>query len=711
MRAVYAIVLLSTLAPVAQAVSAQVQTSANPMRRVVTMLQMMQKKVEAEGEKEKELFEKFMCYCDTSKAKLDDAISEGEDKVPELESVIKESTATEGQLRQELVEHKKDREEAEKAIAESTEMRKKEEKAFAAESGEAKANIDALAKAIPAIEKGMAKDLFLQTDAAVRVRGMLLTMPATSLETSDRETLSAFLSTSSQEGDAGSGEILGIMKTMQENMEGDLKELIEEEESAKAAFDELIAAKTKEITAATKAIEEKTARVGEIAVELAEAKNTLEDTSEQLEGDKDMLSKLLHECDLKKKDYEMRKKTRAMELVALADTIKILNDDDAADLFKKTAPGAASFVQLSSRTHLNAKRRQALQYLSSQRPGMAFITSAVRNRKVSMDKVVKMIDGMVSLLGKEQVDDDKKKEYCEAELAKVGEEKASSERTLKDLKTKQDDHKEVLNTVNAEIEAIQNGIKDLDLSVAVATEQRKKEHQEFVTLLSNNNAAIGLIEMAKNRLAKFYNPKLYKAPPKKEMSENERISQNMGGSFEQSFPVFAQVRARARDALDDAFGSDDFEGVSYAKQGEAAGGVVAMMDNIKADLVKEVTEAKVEEKDSQDEYEIMMKAAAAKREIDSKTIVEKEGIKAGATEEVNKVQKDIDGEAKELGATVSILADLHNECDFLLKAYDQRKQSRADEVEGLKKAKAVLAGADYSFIQTGQQTTHLRASR
>merc|ERR1719428_2420624 len=206
---------------------ARVESAANPIRRVVTMLQMMQKKVEAEGEKEKELFEKMMCYCKESKGQLDDSIEEGEGKVPETESVIKESTATEGQLRQELVEHKKDREDATKTIQESTEMRKKEEKAFAAESSEAKANIDALAKAIPAIEKGMAKDLFLQTDAAVRVRGMLLTMPATSLETSDRETLSAFLSTSTQEGDAGSGEILGIMKTMQENMEGDLKELIE----------------------------------------------------------------------------------------------------------------------------------------------------------------------------------------------------------------------------------------------------------------------------------------------------------------------------------------------------------------------------------------------------------------------------------------------------------------------------------------------------
>merc|ERR1719313_3262254 len=145
------------------------------------MLQMMQKKVEAEGEKEKELFDKFMCYCEQSKEQLDGSIEQGEDKVPELESVIKESTATEGQLRQELVEHKKDREDAEKAIAESTSMRNKEAKAFAIESSEAKANIDSLAKAIPAIEKGMAKDLFLQTDAAVRVRGMLLTMPATSL--------------------------------------------------------------------------------------------------------------------------------------------------------------------------------------------------------------------------------------------------------------------------------------------------------------------------------------------------------------------------------------------------------------------------------------------------------------------------------------------------------------------------------------------------
>merc|ERR1719207_249975 len=103
------------------------------------------------------------------------------------------------------------------------------------------------------------------------MRGMLLSLPTTSLEASDREMLSAFLSTgsSSQESEPSSGEILGIMKQMKEEMEGDLKDLIASEESAKSAFDELVSAKEKEIAAATKAIEGKTGRVGDVAVELA----------------------------------------------------------------------------------------------------------------------------------------------------------------------------------------------------------------------------------------------------------------------------------------------------------------------------------------------------------------------------------------------------------------------------------------------------------
>merc|ERR1719174_3130689 len=98
----------------------------NPMRKVVTMLQMMAKKVEAEGKKEDELFEKFFCYCDTSKATLGKSIEDAQTKIPQLESDIKESIEEKAKLDQELVQHKTDREEATEAIAKASGIREKE---------------------------------------------------------------------------------------------------------------------------------------------------------------------------------------------------------------------------------------------------------------------------------------------------------------------------------------------------------------------------------------------------------------------------------------------------------------------------------------------------------------------------------------------------------------------------------------------------------
>merc|ERR1719160_2052254 len=89
------------------------------------------------------------------------------------------------------------------------------------------------------------------------------------------------------------------------------------------------------------------------------------------------------------------------------------------------------------------------------------------------------------------------------------------------------DAKENVATLTDEVEALEDGIKALDKQVAEATEQRKEEHAENVETLTNNNAAKELIGFAKNRLNKFYNPKLYKAPPKRELSEEERITVNM----------------------------------------------------------------------------------------------------------------------------------------------------------------------------------------
>merc|ERR1719238_1201308 len=146
----------------------------------------------------------------------------------------------------------------------------------------------------------------------------------------DRDMLASFLASGSGTGYVPqSQEILGILKQMQDEMAKDLAEAEEAEAKAKAEAEGLIEAKTKEIEALTKAIEEKLQRIGNSGVELAEMKNDLEDTKEGLEEDKKFLADMDKMCEQKKKEWIEYKKVQSEELIALADTIKILNDDDA----------------------------------------------------------------------------------------------------------------------------------------------------------------------------------------------------------------------------------------------------------------------------------------------------------------------------------------------------------------------------------------------
>merc|ERR1719487_3038311 len=108
---------------------------------------MMAKKVAAEGEKEEELFEKFMCYCETSGGTLKKSVEEAEAKVPQLVSAIEEAEAQKKQLEEDLAKHRKDRADAKAAIEAATAIREKEAAEFAKEHGETSANIDALERA------------------------------------------------------------------------------------------------------------------------------------------------------------------------------------------------------------------------------------------------------------------------------------------------------------------------------------------------------------------------------------------------------------------------------------------------------------------------------------------------------------------------------------------------------------------------------------
>merc|ERR1719261_1770761 len=161
----------------------------------------------------------------------------------------------------------------------------------------------------------------------------------------DREELTSFLS-NDQNYAPQSGQITGILKQMNDRMNADLAEATASENAAIKAFNELMAAKEKEVAALSKSIEEKMVRLGKLQVEIVEMKEDLDDTGKALLEDKKFLADLKKNCATKAEEHAANMKLRSEELLALADTIKILNDDDALELFRKTLPGSASFMQL-----------------------------------------------------------------------------------------------------------------------------------------------------------------------------------------------------------------------------------------------------------------------------------------------------------------------------------------------------------------------------
>jgi len=672
---------------------------ANPIRKVVTLLQQMQNKVAAEGKKKEEIYDKFMCYCNNADELLGAAIAEAEKKIPLVGSSIEEDSAMKKQLEADLKAHQSDRAAAKEAIAKATAMRNKEATAFAKETGDLKTNIGALNKAIPAIEKGMSGG-FLQTTSASVVRSLSISMDMSSV---DRDLLTSFLSSgSSSSYSPKSGEITGILKTMLDEMSADLKDATDRENAAIVAFDELVGAKTKEIDALTKAIESKSIRVGELGVKIAEMKNDLTDTEEDLAESKKFLADLDVNCEKKKKEWSLYKKMQGEELLALADTIKVLNDDDALELFKKTLPGSASSLVQVAVTDLFVQKK-ALNALKSMRtdgkdPRVDLLEVALRGGKIGFGKIIKMIDELVAALQKEQAEDDGKKDWCEAELDKTEDSKKGLLQDEADLETAIEDAKESISTLKVEIEALDDGIKALDKEVADATETRKEEHEDFVETLSGNTAAVDLLNFAKNRLNKFYNPSLYKAPPKRQLSEDEQITVNMGGTLA---PTEAPggiagtgIGLLQGDAAPPPPPAAD---LAYKTKGEESSGVIRMIDMLVSDVEKDMQESKLEEKDAQGDYEKFMADAAAKRAEDSKSMNDKEASLAETQENLIRDEEGLKNKRVNLMENEKYLGELHAECDFLLKYYDMRKEARTNEIGALGKAKDVLNGADYSF--------------
>merc|ERR1719316_683887 len=278
---------------------------------------------------------------------------------------------------------------------------------------------------------------------------------------------------------------------------------------------------------------------------------------------------------------------------------------------------------------------------------------------------------MITTLKDEGADDLAKKTQCLDEYKKI-------ESTVKDLdwKIKNNEAKiakleKLIELRTKEKEETIEKIKETQTYMKDITDERKEENEAYLQAKKDDQDAIALLEKAKEAFTKYY-------------KESGVDMGKIQGSVKllQAEPEFTRSADDAPDATFSKKGNNKVQGK----------GIVSLFDYIIEDLEDELANEKKAEAKSQEEYEAEM--ATAQKLVDDleEKKVTLEGIIAKRKEDKEEENKDMKANNKDRDAELAYESKIKPDCDWILKAFDQRADARAAEMDGLATAKEFLAG-------------------
>jgi len=652
-----------------------------PVTKVVNLLKDMLKQLEKEAEEDEEIYDQLACWCETNDKGKTKSIADAETRIKDLTVQIEELSAASSRLNTEIKNLDKEVEENQAALDSATAIRQKELAEFNAEEKDLLQSIDALKNAIQVLSKHNSA-AFLQLDGA-NMQGVASTLQYQLarhqellegvLTHTQRKAASAFIQAPQDYFDAEptfkqsyapqSGEIFGILNQMKESFEQNLAETQKDEAANVKAYEQLKAAKEDEIVAGQEQSETKTQELADTDEKLAQSKEDLDDTKASLTEDEAFLMMLKEKCAGTDAEWEERQKTRQLEMEACSKALAVLSSDEAHDLFTKTFNPA--FIQ---EQETNERRNAAAKVLK---------TAALKNKsprlaaiaiKVQLDafvRVKKAIDDMITQLLAEKKDEIKHKDFCVEEFNTNQLQTERKEREKQDLLALIEDLQLTIKTLSAEIDTLKSEIAELNTELKRAGEEREKQNKEFQQVVADQRASQKLLTAALDILKGFY-------------EKEEALIQQQKTQGPPPPPGFKE----------------------YKKSG-AAGGVMGMIQEIINDAKKMEADATRAEAEGQAAYEELVKDTNSSIEEKTKSQVNKTEERAKAEENLQQAITDKEAALLELEELSNYNAELHQNCDFIMKNFEIRQTARDEEIEALKQAKSILSGAKFiQYLQT-----------
>jgi len=234
-----------------------------------------------------------------------------------------------------------------------------------------------------------------------------------------------------------------------------------------------------------------------------------------------------------------------------------------------------------------------------------------------------------------------------------------------------DEEDKRIEAMEKEIEGIVAHVKELKLQLEEAMIQRTKENTEFKAAKADDEAAIALLEKTVEVLSAYYDKEKIEMGP---IQGSMKLIQG---------PEFAISDDQAPDATFKEKGSRKNE----------SKGILSILTMLIEDLQSEIKNGIKDEVAAQAEFEKNVDAA-------KKLIETLEDKKANLEEDKadNESKRD-DEEAtkaeneKSLGINEEYLGKIKPDCDWMLNSFEERREKRKAEMNGLVTAKEYLSGA------------------
>jgi len=646
----------------------------SPVERIVKMLEDVKATTVGDGKAEQQIYDKYACWCETTSARKANNIVDAQNDLRALGQRILKLKGTVATRAAEIAELSDDITSNENEQEMLTSVREKQNAAWAAESAETKQALAALQSAINVLAKATTPGLIQVSEMMMKhaVKSVLDTLPSTvGLPPARMALLSEFLSAKTGYAPQ-SATIQGMLGDMYLTFSNNLESSTLDEANQNADFEEMFATLEKSNNQMKKTRAKKETEKAEAESMLADTTKAYDDTEKQMKADTKFFDTTKAACESKHEEWEVRVQMRDSELEGIDAALTILTSDENRKLFADSIAPGVGFLQLTSATapallQEGAPSARAYNVLKTQvkkshSVRLAALAVQIRTSKAGhFDKVISDIDGMIKTLGEEGADDLDKKNQCLDEYQNVAKTVNDLDWKLKNNEAKIEKLQKLIELRTQEREDTIQKTDETNDYIDQITKERKAENEAYLKAKKDDEDAIVVLDSAKAAFAKF---------------------QTKQGINMMQEPEFA----RSEDAAPDA---------TFTKKGSnkvASKSILELFDYILEDLADELSNGKKDEAKSQADFADEL--ATAEQLVDDLTSkrITLEGIiskRKGDKEEENQTKKknNVDRTA-ELGYKAKIAPD----CNWIMKAFDQRAEAREAEINGLTTAKEFLAG-------------------